>query len=84
MKIITQFRFVIQVVQTTHELCYSFSKLYINDIRQWMKSNSLKLNDDKTKFMFCFFLSKINIEYNHIGYSSIALASKLGIYGTLP
>ena len=44
---------------TTIELC-------INEIRQWMKSNFLKLNDDKTEFLpFCSHqqLSKINIEH---------------------
>ena len=54
-------------------------ELCINEIRQWMKSNFLKLHDEKTEFMLFGShqqLSKINIDCIHIGDSSIALASQ--------
>ena len=54
-------------------------KLCINEIRQWMKSNFLKLNDEKTEFMLFGSLqqlSKINIDCIHIGDSSITSASQ--------
>ena len=54
-------------------------ELCINEIRQWMKSNFLKLNDKKTEFMLFGShqqLSKISIDCIHIGDSSIASASQ--------
>ena len=74
------------------QLCLSFNssqqhansaiatlELCINEIRQWMISNFLKLNDEKTEFMLFGShqqLSKINIDCVHIGDSSIASASQ--------
>ena len=50
-------------------------ELCINEIRQWMKPNLLKLNDEKTEFMLFGshqHLSRISIDCIHIGDSSIA------------
>ena len=54
-------------------------ELCIKEIRQWMKSNFLKLNDEKTEFLLFGShqqLSKINIDHIRIGDSPIAAVSK--------
>ena len=61
-------------------------ELCINEIRQWMKSNFLKLNDEKTEFMLFGShqqLSKINTDCIHIGDSSIASESKARNLGAI-
>ena len=61
-------------------------ELCINEIRQWMKSNFLKLNDKKTEFMLFGShqqFSKINIDCIHIGDSSIASASQARNLGAI-
>jgi hypothetical protein len=61
-------------------------ELCIKDIRKWMNSNFLKLNDDKTEFLLFGShqqLSKINIEHIHIGNSSIAPVSQARNLGAI-
>ena len=61
-------------------------ELCINEIRQWMKSNFLKLNDEKTEFMLFGShqqLSKISIDCIHIDDSSIASASQAQNLGAI-
>ena len=79
--------FIIQLIPTTRKLRIAILELCINEIRQWMKSNFLKLNDEKTEFMLSGShqqLSKINIDCIHIGDSSIASASRCKNIGSPP
>ena len=62
------------------------TELCINEIRQWMKSNFLKLNDSKIEFLLFGFhqqLSKINIEHINVGDSSIASVSQARNLGAI-
>ena len=61
-------------------------EICINEIRQWMKANFLKLNDDKTEFLLFGShqqLSKINIEHINVGDSSIATVSQARNLGAI-
>ena len=58
----------------------------INKIRQWIKSNYLKLNDDKTEFLLFGShqqLSKINTEHINVGDSSFATVSQAWNLGSI-
>lgn len=75
----TQLYFSFKSSQTEANLCIQNLEKCITNIRQWMKENFLKLNDDKTEFLLFGSrqqLLKINVPYIKIGDAQILPSSE--------
>jgi hypothetical protein len=82
----TQLYFSFNALQSDADSCISTLQLCITEIRQWMKDNFLKLNDEKTEFLLfgsCHQLKKINIPFIRIGDSEIIPSSKARNLGVI-
>ena len=66
--------------QEAANICISRMEACVEDIRQWMKDNYLKLNDNKTEFILFgskHNLSKITLPHIKIGNSTITPVSQV-------